>query len=300
MINLTNVAVLVEAVGAGSLAAAARRLRITPMLASRRLAELEEEVGARLMHRTTRSLSLTVEGEAFLPHAEALLEEEAQARASVRPAATGLTGTLRLTASVPFGRKVVAPLVPVFLQDHPGLQVDLLLSDSIVDIVAQGLDLAIRIAVLRDNTLVARRLADNPRGLYASPAYLAEHGIPATPAELVHHRCLMLTGTSHWTFLAGGRTVRQRVFGPFTSSSVEALHQACLGGLGIAMLSAWDVREEVAIGHLLPIQMDAGVPEPLAIWAVYPTVRLTPPKVRLFMTALEARLRQPGGALPRH
>jgi DNA-binding transcriptional LysR family regulator len=292
MINLNNVAVLVEAVGAGSLAAAARRLRITPMLASRRLAELEAEVGARLMHRTTRSLALTVEGEAFLPHAQALLEEEAQARAAVRPSALGLTGTLRLTASIPFGRKVVAPLVPVFLQDHPGLQVDLLLSDSIVDIVAQGLDLAIRIALLRENTLVARRLADNPRRLYAAPAYLAEHGAPATPADLARHRCLMLTGTSHWTFGAGGRTVRQRVSGPFTSSSVEALHQACLGGLGIAMLSEWDAREKVAVGHLLPIRMEAGEPEPLTIWAVYPSARLTPPKVRLFIAALERRLQQ--------
>src|SRR4051794_21984156 len=133
----------------GSLAAAARRLRITPMLASRRLAELEEEVGARLIHRTTRSLSLTVEGEAFLPHARALLDEEAMARASVRADSAGVTGMLRVTASVPFGRKVVAPLVPVLLQEHPGLQVDLLLSDGIIDIVAQGLDLAIRIATLR-------------------------------------------------------------------------------------------------------------------------------------------------------
>ncbi|WP_458093774.1 LysR family transcriptional regulator [Roseomonas sp. WA12] len=290
MINLNNVAVLVEAVGAGSLAAAARRLRITPMLASRRLAELEAEVGARLMHRTTRSLALTAEGEAFLPHAQALLDEEAQARAAVRPAALGLTGTLRLTASVPFGRKVVAPLVPVFLRDHPGLEVDLLLNDSIVDIVAQGLDLAIRIALLRENTLVARRLADNPRRLYAAPAYLAEHGAPAIPADLARHRCLMLTGTSHWTFGAGGRTLRQRVSGPFTSSSVEALHQACLGGLGIAMLSEWDAQEEVATGQLLPIRMEAGEPEPLTIWAVYPSARLTPPKVRLFISALEGRL----------
>ena len=258
MINLTNVAVLLEAVQAGSLAAAARRLRITPMLASRRLAELEEEVGARLMHRTTRSLALTVEGEAFLPHAQALLEEEALARAAVRPVSAGLIGMLRLTASVPFGRKVVAPLVAAFLQEHPGLQVDLLLSDGIVDIVAQGLDLAIRIALLRENALVARRLADNPRGLYAAPAYLAEHGVPATPADLARHRCLALTGTSHWLFLAGDRPLRQRVTGPFTSSSVEALHEACLGGLGITMLSAWDVREEVAIGHLLPIRMAAG------------------------------------------
>jgi DNA-binding transcriptional LysR family regulator len=292
MINLSDLAVLVEAVQAGSLAAAARRLRITPMLASRRLAELEEEVGARLMHRTTRSLSLTAEGEAFLPHARALLEEEAMARASVHPLSAGVTGTLRVTASVPFGRKVVAPLVSTFLREHPGLQVDLLLSDGIVDIVAQGLDLALRIAPLRENALVARRLADNPRGLYAAPAYLAEHGMPEVPADLVRHRCLALTGVSHWSFLSGGRTLRQRISGPFTSSSVEALHQACLGGLGITMLSEWDVREEVSVGHLLPIRMGGWEAETLTIWAVYASARLVPPKVRLFIGALEERLRQ--------
>jgi DNA-binding transcriptional LysR family regulator len=291
MINLSNIAVLVEAVQAGSLAAAARRLRITPMLASRRLAELEEEVGARLMHRTTRALSLTAEGEAFLPHAQALLEEEALARAAVRPLSAGVTGMLRVTASVPFGRKVVSPLVPAFLRRHPGLQLDLLLSDSIVDIVAQGIDLAIRIAPLRENALVARRLAENPRGLYAAPAYAAEHGLPATPADLARHNCLSLTGMSHWALQSGGRTVRQRVSGAFTASSVEALHQACLGGLGITVLSAWDVREEAAMGHLLPIPLGGWAPEPLAIWAVYPTARLVPPKVRLFIGALEERLR---------
>ena len=290
MIDLINIAVLVEAVQAGSLAAAARRLRITPMLASRRLAELEEQLGARLLHRTTRSLSLTAEGEAFLPHARLLLEEEAAARLSVRPGPAGVTGMLRVTASVPFGRKVVAPLVPGVLREHPGLQVDLLLSDGIVDIVAQWIDLAIRIAPLRENALVARRLADNPRRLYASPAYAAEHGLPATPAELARHRCLALTGASHWNFLAGGRALRQRIMGPFTSSSVEALHQACLGGLGIAMLSEWDVEEEVAVGHLLPVPLGPWQPEALAIWAVYPTARLVPPKVRLFIAALEARL----------
>lgn len=292
MINLVNIAVLVEAVQAGSLAAAARRLRITPMLASRRLAELEDQLGVRLMHRTTRSLSLTVEGEAFLPHARLLLEDEAAALLSVRPGPAGVTGMLRVTASVPFGRKVVAPLVAKLLQEHPGLQVDLLLSDSIIDIVAQGIDLAIRIAPLRENALVARRLADNPRRLYASPAYVAEHGLPEAPADLARHRCLALTGASHWGFLAGGRAMRQRVTGPFTSSSVEALHQACLGGLGITMLSEWDVEEEVAVGHLLPISLGVWQPEALAIWAVYPTARLVPPKVRLFIAALEARLGQ--------
>ncbi|HWL81262.1 MAG TPA: LysR family transcriptional regulator [Roseomonas sp.] len=290
--NLSDVAVLVEAVRAGSLAAAARRLRIAPMLASRRLAALEEALGARLLHRTTRALALTPEGEAFLPHAQAMLEEEAAARAALRPVGVGLSGTLRVTASIPFGRKVLAPLVPVFLRDHPDLQIDLLLTDGVVDIVAQGLDLAIRIAPLRDNALVARRLADSPRGLYAAPSYLAEHGLPAVLADLARHRCLTVTGTSHWSFLVAGKPVRQRVSGPFTSSSVEALHQACLGGLGIANLSAWNVREDLAAGRLVALPLEAAEPEPLAIWAVYPTARLVPPKTRGFIAALEAHLRQ--------
>lgn len=292
MIQLPNVAVLVAAAQAGSLAAAARRLHITPMLASRRLAELEGELGIRLVHRTTRSLALTPEGEAFLPHAQALLEQEAAARASVRPAASDVSGLLRVTSSIPFGRRILAPLVPRLVRAHPGLRIDLLLSDGLVDIVGQGLDLAIRIAALRENGLIAHRLSDNPRGLYAAPAYLAAHGAPATLAELDRHQCLTLTGTTHWSFLVAGRPVRQRVGGSFTSSSVEALHQACRGGLGITILSGWDVAEELASGELVRVLADAGELESHAIWAVYPTARLVPPKVRVFMAAVEERLRR--------
>ncbi|PTQ07480.1 LysR family transcriptional regulator [Sphingomonas oleivorans] len=289
--DLSDIAILVEAIHAGSLAAAARRLGIAPMAASRRLAALEEQLGTRLVHRTTRALALTPEGEAFLPYAQAMLEDEANARAAVRPSAAGASGLLRVTASVPFGRKVVTPMIPDFMRANPDVQVDLLLTDSIVDIVAQGIDVAVRIATLRENALVARRLADNPRALYAAPAYIADHGAPTTLAELARHQCLATTGVSHWTFLNGARTVRQKVAGRFTASSVEALHQACLGGLGIANLSAWDVKEELAAGRLLPITLADAHPEPLAVWAVYPTARLVPPKVRLFVAALEACLR---------
>ncbi len=289
--NLSDVAVLVEAVQSGSLAAAARRLGITPMVASRRLAALEKELGVRLVHRTTRALAPTSEGDAFLPFAQAMVEDEANARAAIRPSEAGASGMLRVTASVPFGRKVVAPMIPHFMRANPDLRVDLLLTDSIVDIVAQGIDVAVRIAELRENALIARRVADNPRALYASPAYLDEHGAPSMLAELVHHQCLATTGTTHWAFGSGGRTIRQKIAGRFTASSVEALHQACLGGLGIANLSAWDVKEELLAGRLVAVPLADAHPEPLAIWAVYPTARLVPPKVRLFVAALEERLR---------
>lgn len=285
--NLSDVAVLVEAVQAGSLAAAARRLDIAPMVASRRLAALENELGIRLMHRTTRALSLTPEGEAFLPYAQAMLEDEVNGRASVRPSQAGASGLLRLTTSVPFGRKVVTPMIPDFLRANPDVRVDLMLTDSVVDIVSQGLDLAIRIAPLKDSTLVARKLADSRRALYASPAYVAERGMPNAVSDLVNHECLVISGTTHWNFHKDGRIVRQRVVGRFSANSIEATHQACLGGLGISYLSEWNVREDVANGRLVVLPLADAAPEVLGIWTVYPTARFVPPKVRIFVEALK-------------
>lgn len=289
--DLEDVDVFIEAARAGSLAGAARRLGITPMAASRRLAALESELAARLVHRTTRALSLTAEGEAFLPHAQALLEGEAAARLAIRPSGAGASGMLRVTASAPFGRKMVAPMIPAFMRANPDLQVDLQVTDATMDIVASGIDVAIRIAVLRDNSLIARRLADNPRKLYASPDYLRRHGAPSSLAELANHQCLAITGVSHWTFMVGDRPVQQRVGGKFTASGVEALHLACLGGLGLTMLSDWNIREDVAAGRLIEVPLADAVLESWSIWAVYPSARLVPAKVRLFIDALAERLR---------
>ncbi|CCA90734.1 transcriptional regulator (plasmid) [Novosphingobium sp. PP1Y] len=262
------------------------------MAASRRLAALEAELGVRLAHRTTRSLSTTSDGEIFLKHAQALLEEQASALAALRPAAAGVSGQLRVTASAAFGRKVVAPMIAAFMHDNPELHVDLLLTDDQVDIVGQGIDVAVRIAKLRDNHLIARRLADNPRRLCASPAYLKAHGAPRLLSDLAGHSCLLGTGTSHWIFVRNGKAVRHKVTGRFTASSIEAIHQACLGGVGIANLSAWDVADDRRGGLLEAIELEDAEPEPLAIWAVYPTARMVPAKVRAFIAALEQEFGQ--------
>lgn len=293
--DLADVGVFVEAARAGSLAAAARRLNIAPMAASRRLAALEQAVGARLVHRTTRALSLTAEGEAFLPHAQAMLEDQTAALAAIRPSSAGASGILRVTASAPFGRKMVAPMIPAFMRANPDLQVDLQVTDAITDIVASGIDVAIRIAVLRDNSLIARRLDDNPRKLYASPAYVAEHGAPKILADLADHQCLAITGVSRWTFMVGDKPVQQRVAGRFTASGVETVHMACLGGLGITMLSDWNIREDVAAGRLVEVPLADAVLESWSIWAVYPSARLVPAKTRLFIDALAAHLKSATG-----
>ncbi|USI72829.1 LysR family transcriptional regulator [Sphingomonas morindae] len=289
--NVSDVSVFVEAVKANSLAGAARRLGIAPMLASRRLAALEDELGVRLLQRTTRALSLTPEGEAFLPHAQAMLEALGDGLGAIRPSDAGASGMLRVTASVPFGRQVVAPFVASFLRANPEAQIDLLLTDAMVDIVGQGIDLAIRIARLRDSGLIARRLAPNPLELYASPDYLRERAAPRRIADLATHECLAITGVRHWSFLGtGGRTTRQRIGGRFTASSPEALREACVGGAGIGQLSGWMTVDDIGAGRLVAVTLEDGAPEPLDIWAVHPSARLMPAKTRLFIEGLAAHL----------
>jgi DNA-binding transcriptional LysR family regulator len=293
MMDLADLAVLVEAVRQGSLSGAGRRLGLTPVASSRRLAALEAELGTRLVHRTTRSLSLTPEGEAFLPYAEAMLMQAEEGRAAVSADAAGATGLLRVTASVPFGRKVVTPMLARFLASHPHIRVELRLSDAVIDIAAAGIDVALRLSELRDNSLIARRLGDNPRSLYASPAYLAAHGAPTTLKDLRLHECLTFPGTTHWTFERGARTIREAVGGRFVADSIEALHQAAIEGLGIVPLSAWNVRDDVAAGRLVPVGLDGTSVPDRGIWAVLPTRSFMPPKVRLFIDALAAHLSAP-------
>ncbi|HAS1031553.1 TPA: LysR family transcriptional regulator [Enterobacter cloacae] len=288
--KLEDIEVFVEAVKAGSLAGAARRLSMSAMAASRALTHLEAELGVRLVHRTTRSLSPTSDGEIFLPHAQALLEDKSNALADLFPDGTHLSGRLRITASAGFGRKIVAPMLTRFMQQHPALQVDLLATDEQVDIVGKGIDVALRIAPLRDNRLVAHRLCHNPRDLCASAEYLAINGYPKSFNDLAAHSCLTTSDTVHWSFEQSEQRYKQKVTGRFSANSVEAIFEACLGGMGIANLSRWYVEPAFREGKLIRIVLEDAQPESLAVWAVYPTSRLIPAKVRKFVEALEAEL----------
>lgn len=282
---------LIETTAAGSLAEAARRLRHSPMKATRLIAALEGELGVRLLHRTTRALSLTDDGLAFLPHAKVLLEERTAALASVQGGGAQPAGLLRISASLAFGRQVIAPMVVDFMRTWPEVQVDLKLTDTVIDIVADGIDLAIRIAELRDSDLIARRVADNPRLLVASPTYVAQFGAPMSLSDLQRHECLTNNATAHWSFRSRGESRAMKVGGRFTANSIDAIHEACRGGLGIAYLSRWDVAADLARGALREIVLDDAAPEPLAIWAVYPSRHMVPAKVRLFIDALAERLK---------
>jgi len=289
--DTANLAVLVEAASAGSLSAAARRLGIAPMLATRRLAALEQDLGVRLLHRTTRSLSLTPEGEAFLPYAVNLLEAESAGRGVLQSTGHGASGLLRVTMSVVFGRKIVMPLIPKLLQNNPDLRIDLDLNDAKLDIVASGFDLAIRIGQLRDNSLIAKRLGDSPRVLCAAPDYLRQRGTPRLLADLAGHDCILPSGLSHWSFQVAGGRQQVKVAGRFSANNIDAQFAAAVSGLGLVTLARWNIQSDLEAGRLVEIPLEDARPDVLPIWVVYPSVRQILPKLRLFVAALEAALK---------
>ncbi|WP_407867148.1 LysR family transcriptional regulator [Phyllobacterium phragmitis] len=292
--NTEDIEVFAAAVSAGSLAGAARRLGLTPMVVSRRLSSLETSLGVRLLHRTTRSLSLTSEGETFLPYAEALLEGKREAITRLRSETGTALGLLRVSAPVAFGVRFIAPIIPKILEQNPEMRIALDLTDSLPDLVATGTDLAIRIAKLRDSSLIAQKLADNPRVLVASPAYIGRYGAPVSTKELFQHICLPLSGVTHWTFISSGKERQIRLSARFSSSTIQGCHATCLAGGGISLLAAWNVAEDLRAGRLVRIELEDGAPEPLNIWAVYPTRRLVPQKVRVLIAELRDALTEAG------
>jgi len=275
---------------AGSLSAAARQLGTVPMQVSRRVAALEEELSVRLFHRTTRSVSLTAEGEALLPHARVMSETEDSALNELHPASSKVSGVLRVTAPSVFGQSIVLAMLPRLLEQHPDLRIDLDVSDRVVDIVGQGLDLALRVAPLADSELVARRIAANPRVICAAPTYLQRHGQPTCVAELQAHQCIVLQAVPRWPVVIDGVLQRRRVNGRVGTSSVDAVRAAAVQGLGIAMLAYWDVYQQLRDGALVEIELADATMEQLAVWAVMPTRRYVPARVKVFLEMLEAEL----------
>ncbi|AUO22393.1 LysR family transcriptional regulator [Pseudomonas sp. NC02] len=275
---------------AGSLSAAARQLDVQPMQVSRRVAALEEELGTRLFHRTTRSVSLTSEGQLFLPYASTIIDAEDSAKSELGPASAKAKGVLRMTAPSVFGQSIVVPMLSRLLEAHPDLSVDLDLSDKVIDIVGQGLDLALRLAPLGDSELVAKRITSNPRVICASPDYLRRHGRPTKLTELAAHHCIQLQAIPRWPFIIDGALTRKRVNGRVNTSSVDAVRSAAIQGLGLAMLTSWDIIRQVRDGKLEIVELQDAEMEDLSVWAVTPSRRFTPMRVKIFLGALEDEL----------
>ena len=286
----------------GSLTAAARAEGVAPAIMGRRLDALEEHLGVKLLVRTTRRISLTNEGSAFLEDCQRLLADVANAEASVSAGGIQASGHLRITAPAGFGRRHVAPLVPRFRAEHPDVTISLNLSDRVVDLAGEGFDCAVRVGDLPDSSLVSVRIADNRRLCVATPEYLARRGTPRAPAELVQHDCLTLSSdasqTRGWAFRVpqpDGSTevVHLKPGGPLDCSDGQVLHDWCLGGWGIAWRSTWEVEAEIAAGRLVAVLEDFAAP-PNGIYVVFPQRKHLPLRVRLWIDFLKDRYGTPG------
>ena len=267
----------------GGVTAAAQDLSLSPASASARLVKLEATMGVRLFHRTTRAVSLTTDGEAFLPYAQEMIETLETGLNAVKGQDANAEGILRITMPGSFGRMYIIPALSEFHTRHPLVSLDLRLSDEVLDIVEGAYDLIIRNAPLVNSRLIVRKLASDRRILVASPAYLERYGAPSTPDDLAKHQCVCLAEATKWTF-ENGQTVS--VPRSFVINDGEALRQMIEQGLGIGVKSLWNASESLKAGRLVEIMSDFPLVTNTSIWLLYPSRRIMAPKVHAMIDFL--------------
>lgn len=298
MPQLDDMRLFLGAVKAGSLSAAGRALGCSPALASKRLSRLEQDLGVRLMHRSSRQLTLTEEGQIYAERCELILAEVDEAEAAIGPGRREPRGLLKVSSPVALGRRWVGPALAQFAKDFPLVQVQLSLNDQVVDLLEAGIDCAVRMGASPDSSLVSRPLADNRRVLCAAPDYVLRRGAPRHPNELVAHDCILMARTpqsaQRWDFWARGGSAataaeRLSVAPParFLTDNGEQAHDWALAGLGIMRRSYWDVAAELRDGRLVELLADwQGESAPIQV--IFPSRRLLPARTRLFIDRLVA------------
>ena len=315
MDKLKQLESFVSVVARGSLTGAAKAEGVAPAVMGRRLDALEERLGVKLLVRTTRRISLTHEGSAFLEDCQRLLADLSDAEASVSAGGLKASGHLRITAPAGFGRRHVAPLVTRFRELHADVTMSLNLSDRVVDLAGEGFDCAVRVGDMPDSSLVSVRMADNRRLCVATPRYLQTRGTPKQPSELAKFDCLTLSSdasqTRGWAFrvprnaqgqqLAGvladavadqdHEVIHLKPGGPLDCSDGQVLHDWCMAGYGIAWRSTWEVESEIAAGLLVPVLEEFAAPAN-GIYAVFPQRKHLPLRVRLWIDFLKQNYSQ--------
>ena len=287
--------VFARVVDTGSFSAAARQLGMAPSSVSRHVGELERDLGVRLLYRSTRKLSLTEAGRQFHERAQRILVDVEDTRLALSQSAQAPSGILRVTVPT-IARHLVSTGLPIFLRENPAVNVAIAMTDSVVDIVEEGVDLAIRIGRQRDSGLIARKIAESRRIVCASPDYLARNGTPRHPADLEAHNCLTFRsqpGKNLWRFRGPDGTAEARVTGPLFADNAELLATAAASGLGLILLPDLHLADALERGALVPVLRDyVAVPEESPIYAVYPHQRQLPPKVRAFVDFLVTHFKQ--------
>ncbi len=279
----------IRVVDTGSFSAAASQMRVGQPAVSKAIAQLEEWLGVRLLLRSTRSLTPTEAGTNFYVRAKRSIEEAEEAVLAARGAGAALSGKLRISASVCFGRLHIMRQLDRFLDKHPELEIDMVLDDRPINLVEEGIDVAFRSGSLADSTLVARKIGQARRLVMATPNYFAKHGEPKTPAELIAHQTVIYTpdrGGLSWTFRQGSAETSVAVSGRLKVTAAEGLREAVFAHLGIGITSEWNFAPELASGIVKAVLNDWELPS-LELWAVYPTGRMASAKAREFASFVE-------------
>jgi DNA-binding transcriptional LysR family regulator len=297
MDRLAAMATFVRVVDTNSFSAAARQLNLGQPAVSKTVAQLEDRLGVKLLLRSTRGLTITEAGQRYYDRARRAIDEADEAERSARGEGTGLTGVLRAAAPTTFARLHIVPQISNFLAKHPGLEIDLILDDRVVDLVEEGVDVALRLGDLADSSLTARRIAIGPRAVLATPAYLARAGEPRNPAELTAHEAVIYTQGRHgvWEFRRSGNTVPVAVCGRLRVSSAEGIRAAVLSHAGLTISSVWMFTPEHASGAVRRVLTEWSLPA-IDLWAVYPAGRLASAKARLWVEFVMATLATGGSA----
>nr|WP_315487587.1 LysR family transcriptional regulator [uncultured Undibacterium sp.] len=302
MDQFKQISTFAEVATRGSLSAAARAEGVAPAMIGRRLDALEERLDVKLLQRTTRKIALTIEGAAFLEDCQRILAELEEAETSVSERSAKASGQLTISAPAGFGRQHVAPLIPNFLAEHKEVKLTLNLNDRVVDLIGEGVDVAIRIAALTDSNLIGVKLADNKRVVVASPDYIKRHGRPVTLDDLHHHNCLTFSSDGSqrgWTFRDNGKNVLRKVEGNMVCNDGAVLHDWALSGKGLAWRSMWEVGTEIEAGKLVTVLDEFNAPGN-DIYAIFAQRRHLPLRIRAFVDFLRASYSKPNYWQPKN
>lgn len=289
MDRLAAMEIFVSVAEAGSFSAAAKRMNVGQPAISKAVAQLEERLGARLILRSTRGLTMTDAGQRFYAHAKRAIREADEAEQLVRDASDSVSGKLRVSAAVTFACLHLLPALDTLMSRHPQLEIDLRLDDRNIDLLEEGLDVALRMGALPDSAMTARRIGRSPRLVVGTPAYFARAGVPTTPADLSLHQAIVYSqrgGGESWTFSRNGDDVDVTVSGRIRVSAAEGIRTAVLSGMGLAVASRWMFSPELASGKVKAVLTDWTLPA-LDLWAVFPSGRLVTASARAFVEFVE-------------
>lgn len=292
-LDLSNLALFIRVAALGAVGKAGEEFGYSSTNSSQRIQSLERELGVKLFHRTTRAVTLTQDGQLFVEHAKRILDDIEETINVFTGEPGKVQGKLKITASASFGRFYIVPFIPEFLRLHPGLQIEIDFSDSIVDIVEQGYDVAFRQGELAPSSLLAQKIDDNPRVLVASPEYLQQYGEPKNPYDLIDHTCIPFGKANHWKFKDENKKLHEvAVNGPISVNWGDAVSDFVEAGIGIGLASMWHAGPAIKSGRIIRVLPEYKIWPPTKLWAVRSPGRLTPARVKVFLDFIAIRIKK--------